>query len=238
MTTSPYFNNFRNTLEQDLIHNLVIESLKVYGQDMFYLPKTLANYDPIYGASDVTRYDSSYQIEMYVKSIDGFQGDGSFLSKFGLEIRDRVVFTVARRTFESDVGQEANIPRPNEGDLIWFPLNKKLFQIKFVDDKPFFYPLGTLVTYDLHCELFEYSGEIINTGVDEIDTKYSTLDNNILNFGLLTSNSEYLLTSTDHYLVTSTYQEPPDSENEKIEKEGNEFIDWSEINPFSEPDVE
>lgn len=238
MTTSPYFNNFQNTLEQDLIHNLVIESLKVYGQDMFYLPKTLVNYDPIYGASDVIRYDSSYQIEMYVKSVDGFQGDGSFLSKFGLEIRDRVVFTVARRTFESDIGQEANIPRPNEGDLIWFPLNKKLFQIKFVDDKPFFYPLGTLVTYDLHCELFEYSGEIINTGVDEIDTKYSTLDNNILNFGLLTSNGEYLLTSTDHYLVTSTYQEPLDSENEAIEEEGNEFIDWSEINPFSEPDVE
>jgi len=236
--TSTFFNNFQNSLEQDVIHSLVSESLKVYGQDMFYLPKTLVKYDPIYGSSDTVRYDSAYQIEMYVKSIDGFQGDGTFLSKFGLEIRDRIVFTVSRRTFEQDVSKRAEILRPNEGDLIWFPLNQKCFQIKFVDDKPFFYPLGTLVTYDLHCELFEYSGEVINTGIEEIDSKYTGLDNNIFNFGILTSQGDRLLTSTDHYLVNSEYVEPVDSENEMIEEEGFTFIDWSEINPFSEPDVE
>lgn len=240
MVTSVFFNNHQSTKEQETYHDLIVESLRIYGRDMYYLPKTLNNYDPVYGADTNTSYESSYIIETYVKSIDGFQGDGTFLSKFGLEIRDRVIFTVARRTFEREVGQPASILRPNEGDLVYYPENKKCFQIKFVDDKPFFYPFGTLVTYDLHCELFEYSGETINTGVEEIDNIYnvSTVDSNILNYSILTSNGDTILTDTDHIIVSDKYTETIAGENEIIEQEGNLFIDWSEKNPFSEQDVE
>ena len=100
---------------------------------MYYIPRKLNNYDPVYGADDQSSYEQAIMIEMYIKSINGFSGDGSFLSKFGLEIRDQVVFSVAQRIFSEEVGTVTTQVRPNEGDLIYFPLNNKCFQIKFVN---------------------------------------------------------------------------------------------------------
>ena len=189
MATNPYFNKFDYTNEQALYEGLIIESIQIFGHDVKYIPRVLNNYDELYTEDDISSYENAIDIEMYVKSIDGFTGDGVFLSKFGMEIRDEVIFTVSKSRFEKQVtytDPTRNVPK--EGDLIYFPLNKKPFQIKFVDYKPFFYQHGKLQTYDLVCELFEYSGEDFTTGNTEIDEIQTKFDTDVLEDALRTQN--------------------------------------------------
>ena len=165
MPTNTYFRNFDARNEQELLHSLVTESIQIYGHDVNYIPRTLVNEDTILGEDSISEYKDAYSIEMYIKSVDGFEGEGDLISKFGLEIRDQIVFSVARRAFEGlDIGV-----RPKEGDLIYFPLTEKLFQIMFVEHETPFYQTGALPTFDLTCELFTYSDEKIDTGVEEVD---------------------------------------------------------------------
>ncbi len=165
MPTNTYFRNFDARNEQELLHSLVTESIQIYGHDVNYIPRTLVNTDTILGEDSISEYKDAYSIEMYIKSVDGFEGEGDLVSKFGLEIRDQIVFSVARRAFEGlDIGV-----RPKEGDLIYFPLTEKLFQIMFVEHETPFYQTGALPTFDLTCELFTYSDEKIDTGVEEVD---------------------------------------------------------------------
>jgi len=165
MPTNTYFRNFDARNEQELLHSLVTESIQIYGHDVNYIPRTLVNTDTILGEDSISEYKDAYSIEMYIKSVDGFEGEGDLISKFGLEIRDQIVFSVARRAFEGlDIGV-----RPKEGDLIYFPLTEKLFQIMFVEHETPFYQTGALPTFDLTCELFTYSDEKIDTGVEEVD---------------------------------------------------------------------
>ena len=165
MPTNTYFRNFDARNEQELLHSLVTESIQIYGHDVNYIPRTLVNEDTILGEDSISEYKDAYSIEMYIKSVDGFEGEGDLVSKFGLEIRDQIVFSVARRAFEGlDIGV-----RPKEGDLIYFPLTEKIFQIMFVEHETPFYQTGALPTFDLTCELFTYSDEKIDTGVEEVD---------------------------------------------------------------------
>ena len=165
MPTNTYFRNFDARNEQELLHSLVTESIQIYGHDVNYIPRTLVNEDTILGEDSISEYKDAYSIEMYIKSVDGFEGEGDLISKFGLEIRDQIVFSVARRAFEGpDIGV-----RPKEGDLIFFPLTEKLFQIMFVEHETPFYQTGALPTFDLTCELFTYSDEKLDTGVEEVD---------------------------------------------------------------------
>lgn len=184
-STNLYFNNFEFSQEQNLIEDLIIESIKIYGIECYYLPRTLVREDELFGEDALAKFDIAFPIEMYIKSIDGFQGDGDFLSKFGLEIRDSMVLTIAQRRFEDEVhitettpfNEEEGIGRPSEGDLVYFPLNGKIFEVKFVEHEAIFYQMGKLQTYDLTLELFEYSHESIDTGIAEIDaieTEHST----------------------------------------------------------------
>lgn len=165
MATSTYFSKFDQSNEQNLYEDLIIESIKIYGHDVYYIPRTLNNIDNIFGEDPISSFDASYPMEMYIKSVDGFQGEGDFVSKFGLEIRDQVVFSMSRRRFSY-----LNLStRPKEGDLIYFPLTKKLFEIMFVEHEAFFYQTGRLQTYDITCELFSYNDENIDTGISDID---------------------------------------------------------------------
>ena len=165
MPTNTYFRNFDARNEQELLHSLVTESIQIYGHDVNYIPRTLVNEDTILGEDSISEYKDAYSIEMYIKSVDGFEGEGDLVSKFGLEIRDQIVFSVARRAFEGlDIGV-----RPKEGDLIFFPLTEKLFQVMFVEHETPFYQTGALPTFDLTCELFTYSDEKIDTGIEELD---------------------------------------------------------------------
>jgi hypothetical protein len=245
MVTSPFFNNFSNSMESELFDSLIVESIKIYGQDMYYIIRTENNYDGIYGEDDVSSYDNALLIEMYIKSVEGFGGQGSFMSKFGLEIRDQVTFSVAKRTFENDItNQFAHIIRPREGDLIYFPLNKKCFEIKYVDVFHMFYPLGSLHLYDAQCELFEYSNEKFNTGIAEIDQLQKNYSFNTYDYGIKTEDGFALKTENGVILTTDEYEETfaefdPLADNVRIEQESardtaNSLLAWDESNPFAE----
>jgi hypothetical protein len=239
VATNFFFNNFAASQEQQLIENLIVESIKIYGYDLFFIPRKEANYNELYGEDTAAYYDNYYPVEMYIKNVDGFEGDGDFLSKFNLEIRDRVTFTIARRVFTDEIASSEGLTRPREGDLIYFPLNRKVFQIKFVEHESIFYQLGALQTYDLICELFEYSGERFNTSIPELDAMEASFSPILSNFGLLTEdkNTFMLLDEDGFKLVNDAYDiDKIDlvADNDELETEADGFIDFSEIDPFSE----
>lgn len=171
MATNPYFTQGTNT-EQDLIEDIIIESLKIYGQDLFYIPRTYVNKDDIFGEDRLSTFDHAYPIEMYFDNVTGFAGQGAIIQKFGLMMEQSATLTVARKRWSELIGSTGNtiLPnRPAEGDLLYFPLTKGLFEIKFVKHQEPFYQLGKLYTYKLDVELFQYSSERISTGITDID---------------------------------------------------------------------
>lgn len=158
--------------EQYLLEDLIIESLSIYGQKVFYIPRTLVNKDEIFGEDTLSQFKSSFPIEMYFENVESFDGQGPFIQKFGLFMEQSATLVVARRRWNQLVGQfgQTVIPgRPNEGDLIYFPLTNGLFEIKFVQHQDPFYQLGKLYTYKLNVELFQYASEKLDTGIPEID---------------------------------------------------------------------
>ena len=166
MAVNPHFS--RQPFEGDVVEDLTIESIKIHGRDMIYIPRTLVNEDELFGEDTISKFTEGNAIEMYIESVDGFEGEGDFISKFGLEIKDTMSLIVSRKRFEEQLGHVAT--RPREGDLIFFPLSKGLFEIKFVEHENPFYQLGKLYTFKLSCELFSYSQEEIDTGFSEIDS--------------------------------------------------------------------
>jgi hypothetical protein len=217
MATNVFFSNYGYFNEQELIDDLVIESIQIYGLDLFYLSRSLQAVDEILNEDDLSIFDSAYSMEMYVKSVDGFQGEGDFLSKFGLQIRDQVTLTVARRTFERFATRlNPHLIRPKEGDLVYLPLNNKFFKVMHVEHESVFYQSGALQVFDLKCELFEYSSERFETGVEEIDTFFDSIKTEA------TNSLEGLLAKD------------PIAKNIYFEEEGDDIIDFSEIDPFSE----
>lgn len=171
MATNLYFTQGVRS-EQNLYEDIVIEALKMYGQDVYYLPRTIVNEDKILNEDIPSSFSSAYKIEMYIENVDGFDGEGDLLTKFGVQIRDAATFIVARRRWDNTVkryNNEINSVRPLEGDLIYLPLSNKLFEIMHVEHERPFYQLKNLPTYKLRCELFEYSGEDLDTDLEEID---------------------------------------------------------------------
>ena len=171
MATNHYFNHYgTNTPDQRLVESIVIESIKSFGIDVHYMPRTEVNTDSIFGEDRISKFEDARMVEVYIKSIDGFEGDGTFVSNFGLEVRDQITFTISRRRFIDLNFETGNRDKePLEGDLIFFPLSDSLFEIKHVQDTNVFYQMGGLQTFDLVCELFEYADEAIDTGIEELD---------------------------------------------------------------------
>jgi hypothetical protein len=216
----------------------------MYGEDMWYIPRVITNRDQLNEEDDSSQYNQAILVELYIKSVDGFTGDGNFMSKFGLQIRDQVVFSIAQRTFNQEVANITNQLRPNEGDLIYFPLNKKCFQIKFVNKFEMFYQFGALQTYELTCELFEYSNEQFNTGIPEIDSIQKNYSINILDYTIMDEEGVNLTDEDSNYLVVEQYKPDvinPASQNDLIQNGSdnfplgsNDFIDFTDTDPFSE----
>jgi hypothetical protein len=172
MPTNVYFTQGTRN-EQYLVEDLIIESLRIYGQEFFYIPRTLVSKDEILGEDRLSEFKSSFPIEMYFENVDSLDGQGAFIQKFGLMMEQSATLVVARRRWEQLVGRYGvtTLPqRPNEGDLIYFPLTKGLFEIKFVRHQDPFYQLGKLYVYKLQVELFQYASERIDTGIAEVDT--------------------------------------------------------------------
>lgn len=173
MATNVYFNNFSPAIinEQRLLEDLVVESIKIHGHDVQYLPReAYDSTDEILGESPQAKFSRAYNVEMYLANVEGYEGDGDFFSKFGLEIRDTSNFVVSRRSFERFIPSTI-ASRPREGDLIYVPVLGKIFEIKFVEEELLFFSLGkrTPYMYELRCEVFRFSQEDIDTGIDDID---------------------------------------------------------------------
>ncbi len=237
MATNPLFRPYSTTEEQDLLEGLVVESIQIYGYDVYYLPRTLLEVDPVYGEEEVSQFNSALPIEVYVKNVQGFSGDGQFLSMQGIEIRDRLTFCMARRRWTEDLEDEVGNPRPREGDVIYFPLTGGYYEIKFVEQEANFYQLGRLNVYELVCELFEYSHEQFNTGIEEIDRlegDYSTvaeIDD------LTNEDGDFITVTGDFHLKvadTPINTQDPGSNNDDFDDEVGDLIDFSITNPFSE----
>jgi hypothetical protein len=159
--------------EQNLYEDLVTEALSIYGHEMYYIPRSMVSRDMILNEDIESKFTEAYVIEMYLENVDGFDGDGTLFTKFGLEIRDQATFVVSKRQWEKLIGlynNEIVSGRPNEGDLIFFPLTRSFFVIKFVEHKSPFYQLSKVPVYKLQCEMFEYSDEDFSTGIKEIDS--------------------------------------------------------------------
>lgn len=158
--------------EQNLYEDIVIESLKIYGQDVYYLPRDTVYEDRVFGDEIPARYNSSYKIEMYIDNIEGFDGEGDLFTRFGVEIRDEATFVVSRRRWRSTISMfdnEISSERPREGDLIYLPLSNSMFQITHVEHETPFYQLANLPVYKCRAQLFEYNDEDFDTSVDVID---------------------------------------------------------------------
>ena len=167
MARNPHFKEY--TGEQDIVEELTIEIIKTMGKDMVYIPRTLLNKDELFGEDSTSKFDDGYEMEMYIQSVDGFEGEGDVMGRFGIQIRDRIELIISRKRFEESVGSYENTIRPKEEDLIFFPLSNTLFEINFVEHENPFYSLGKLYTYKLSCEVFTYSEENIDTGYSDID---------------------------------------------------------------------
>jgi hypothetical protein len=191
MARSNYFT--QGTKNEQYFHeDLIVESLHIYGTNFFYIPRTLVAKDEILGEDRLSKFKSAYEIEMYLENVDGFDGQGAFIQKFGLMMEQSATLVVAKRRWTQLIGRHGQtiIPeRPCEGDLIYFPLTDGLFEIKFVTHQDPFYQIGKLFVYKLQVELFQYASERLSTGVSEIDD-FETLksfDTDILKTGIVTS---------------------------------------------------
>lgn len=216
MATSTYLTNGTRN-EQELLESFVNESVFQRGTNFFYIPRTLVGKDEILGEDRLSKFKNAYPIEMYLENSTGFEGAGAFIQKFGMMMEQSATLTVARRRWEQLVGQFGTtiIPdRPNEGDLVFFPLANSLFEIKFVDALNPFFQLGKRYVYKLHIELFQYASESIETGVDAIDV-FETL-------------KTYDIEKQDDVDEPQSY-----GDNNKFKDEGNSVL-FDTNNPFGE----
>ena len=216
--------------EQRLVQELINEQLKIYGVEVVYIPRKFVRRETILREISSSKFDDNFAIEAYVNNYDGYTGQGDILTKFGMNLKDEISLVISKERFEdfispfletSDDEEITLSTRPREGDIIYFPLGQRIFEVKFVEHENPFYQLGKLYVYELKCELFEYEDEMggwnnINTTVDEID---STLENQgyittlkLISFGQQATGIAYTTTgyvrkitlTNDGYDYTST----------------------------------
>ena len=270
MPVNHYFqggNGIGNQNEKRLYEDLIVEGLKIYGHDVYYLPRTLVNRDLILGEDTTSRFDDSWLIEMYIETSEGFAGSQELIYKFGLEIREYTTFMVSKRSWDYHVGQKDSLiatGRPNEGDIIYYPLMNSFFEIQFVEDQEPFFQLGQLPVYKLRVTRWEYSSEELNTGlntIDDAETKYTldTLDYKVsLESGTVADTGEGSLRLEQDYAtgepafflnedyVASVLQTQSSyASNTDLDTEAgfdtasalDDILDFTERNPFGEVDA-
>ena len=253
MPTNVYFDT-GTTSEQRLYEDLIIEQLKIYGQDVYYLPRKIANKDTIFGEDPASSFDDSYIIEMYVDNSDGYMGEQEIIKKFGLELRDDIVFTLSKLRWETLVKNNSDLTaeRPQEGDLVYFPTTNAFFEIQFVEHEQPFYQQSALPVYKLSCTRFEYSSERIDTGISTIDSIEDNLSTDTMNFQFSLENEtgsivlESSIGAID-YMINEDFTMATQATNDQgqiFETEAGtntaattaDILDFSERNPFGEVD--
>ena len=179
MALNPFFLQGTSS-EQRLVQDLINEQLRMYGVEVVYIPRKFVRKQTIIEEIQSSKFDDNFALEAYVNTYEGYSGAGDILTKFGMSLRDELVVTISKERFEdfispflsgSDPNEIVLATRPREGDLIYFPLGERLFEVKFVEHEQPFYQLGKTYVYELKCELFEYEDEVIDTSIEEIDTQ-------------------------------------------------------------------
>jgi hypothetical protein len=170
MATNPYISQTHRP-EQNLYEDILIESIKFYGQDIYYLPRELVEREEIFLDSIQSKFSDAYKVEVYIENTDAFDGEGDLFTKFGIELRDQATFVIARRRWQELIGDRLTEKhfRPREGDVIFLPLTQSLFEVKKVETESPFYQLSQLPQFRMQCELFEFSDEDFDTGIEIID---------------------------------------------------------------------
>ncbi len=244
MPTNVYFNT-GTTAEQRLYENLIIEQLSVFGQDVYYLPRKLVNKDTLFGEDASSSFNDAYIIEMYLDNIEGYEGQKEMMTRFGIDMQDEATWVVSKRRFEQLISLDANLivsTRPNEGDLIYFPDGKKLFEISFVDHDDPFYQIQNLPVFKMRCRTFEYSHEDMATGLDAVDAIETSESLDALAYQIILesgtdSGTNYLITEDGDWIVSEAYSVSTldtSSDTDFFETQGDSILDFSEMNPFGE----
>jgi hypothetical protein len=172
MALNPYF-RFQGT-EQNVVEDNIIEIIRMMGKNLWYIPRENVNLDRLFGEDQLNKFTKAYQIEMYIASASGFEGT-DVITKFGLEVKDRINLVVSKKRFTNEITtKNSTIIRPREGDLIFFPLSKTLFEINFVEHELPFYQLDKNYVFTLNCETFVYSAEQFETGNTDMDSLADT----------------------------------------------------------------
>lgn len=245
MPINPYFSDGRmmgSASEQNLVEDLIIESIQTMGFDLVYLPRTLVNLDQLFLEDTLSKFKDAYPIEAYLESVDGFGGN-DILSKFGIQMNDSGTFVIARRRWDQLVGKNAGLQLPNrpaEGDLVFFPKTQSYFEIKKVDAFNPFYQLGKLYVYKLQVELYQYSSESFETGnvdIDDTGPIFYPLD--MLQYEILTEDGDIIKLEDDDNssLISEDFVEryvDPSADNTFFKEASTSIIDWSGSNPFGE----
>lgn len=241
---NPYFQSGLGpgiSTEQQLVEDLIVESLKVYGIETYYLPRASANIDPIFIEDPMSRFTSYYPIEMYMANVAGFEGAGDLFTKFGIQITDQATFVVAKRRWEETATRTSSLDlpeRPAEGDLIYFPLTKSFFEIKFVQHQNPFYQLGKFYVYSLQCELFQYSSELVQTGDPEIDDPFKSRSQDLATWAVVDQSGSMLAGQDGTVIVREDAPADagltPFDQNQTFETEASQILDFSIQNPFGE----
>lgn len=222
MARNTYFNQYTAVAsEQTLLEDLIIESIRIYGIDAYYLPRTHVNLDEFYAEDASMRFDDALEMELFVKSYDGFMGQQDFMSKFGLQIDESITFSVAQRRFTQSlttklIGEKGNnlvteasedlrpnlatddydyesIQTPREGDLIFIPMMGFMYEIKHIENSEVFYQLGRLYTYEIKCDRHEYSSEVIDTDISAIDATEDNYSQDLLGYEMLDEEGDVIL---------------------------------------------
>ncbi len=191
----------------------MVESLKFYAHDVKYLIRNGINKDKIFNEFEFSTFEDSYDIEIYVKNVQNFGGDGQFMGKFSVEVRDQLTITMSIRSFNEFIKEPSGLLRPTEGDVIYVPFLGAAYEIRFVENAAIFFQLGKIQCWDLTVEVFEYSNEIFNTGVEVVDDLYNS----------------HNFSNTANLEVVEKF-----AQNQDIEDVANPLFDWSDIDPFGE----
>lgn len=236
MSTNPYFSNFDYAPEQQLLADLVTESIQIHGVNMIYLPRTTPNIDRLFLEDPTSKFVNSATLEMYIKNYEGWGGNADIMSKFGISMGDQIVLHVSRSRFAEAVGTPFSLVRPREGDLIYFSIPNAIFEIKFVEHEATFYQTGSLQYYEIRCERFNYSSEDISTGITAIDNIENNYSFNVDGNYILNEDGSTLTDELDAVISRDEYA-PDDvdstTQNKYFETSGNS-IEFNVENPFGE----
>ena len=210
------------------------------------MPRTLVNRDTIFDEDELSKFTQQYPLEMYMENVEGYEGEGELFTRFGIEIRDQATFVLSKRRWEQMVDREEDAggtfqlkARPAEGDLLFFPKTKSLFEIKMVEFQNPFYQLGKIYTFRLQCELFEYSSERLDTGDSDIDGIEDLQSLDILQFQFQLENGDLLKLEDNDTLILESFQTSRgnvgvDNEDFDSWQTASNILDFTEKNPFGE----